>query len=670
MGRQLKIGMIDADLLDNGTRHPNLAQMKMSAYCKEHGHFVKLLFDDDLDLIDEFDALIVSKVFTYTNLPDQIQKYISKDLSEQRLQNVCIKGQIESLENSPPGSTQFMIGGTGFFENGGNNLHTEIEHHKPDYHLYDNYVKKEIENGRKKSFFDDYENYSIGFTTRGCFRKCDFCVNKKYEKAIKWSPVSEFLDDDRPMIYLWDDNFFAAGSSWEEILDDLISTEKPFQFRQGLDIRLMSEKKARRLSRCKYHGDFIFAFDHIEERDLIEKKLNLWKQHCRRTTKLYVLCAFDPINNSNFNTDFEALELKDIENTFERIKILMKYGCLPYIMRYDAYKQSKYRGLYTQIARWCNQPQFYKKMSFREFCEANEKYHVNEQTHCSAYSVLIDFENTHPSIAKKYFHLKFEDLNEFPPAEYGREKILPCETCRQQRITWQDVEEGRHCGSEIIDAYLHGILDFSCLENGECKVDQYHCAEKIASLLVRGKYSEILKILDNSKLSRDLDVSNIPQFSSIYMATHDILQILYELGGSHTYTDIGGLVDSGEIKTDVAKNKYGENHSKLITLMDLTFIGKVNRKKQVFITPMGQYFNAINEEERDNLKKKLFLRIPIIQRVLKDAKEMEVDIESILCTFMDGKTTRERRTSSILNMLKELSEEGDEEIQKRISRIH
>ena len=37
------IGIIDADLLDNGTRHPNLALMKISGYQKELGNDVTLL---------------------------------------------------------------------------------------------------------------------------------------------------------------------------------------------------------------------------------------------------------------------------------------------------------------------------------------------------------------------------------------------------------------------------------------------------------------------------------------------------------------------------------------------------------------------------------------------------------------------------------------------------
>jgi len=365
----MRIGIIDADLLDNGTRHPNLALMKISGYNKEQGHSVTLL--DSYIGLNSYDKVYVSRVFTFTNVPEGIT----------------------SLPN-------VVFGGTGFFEDGGENLPYEIEHHMPDYDLYKDYANGEIDKGRNKNAVSDYLYYSIGFTTRGCFRKCSFCVNKKYDKAVIHSPVREFFDPTRPYIYLWDDNFFAYGG-WEKILDDLEATGKPFQFRQGLDVRLMTDKKAKRLSNTRYHGDFIFAFDHLEERDLIEEKLKLWKRYSIKTTKLYVLCAYN------------SQDERDIVDAFERIKILMKYGCLPYIMRYESYKNSPWRALYVQIARWCNQPQFFKKKSFRQFCEANQDYHKNPETTCAAYQSMLDFEKVHPDIAKKYFDLPFDKENQY-----------------------------------------------------------------------------------------------------------------------------------------------------------------------------------------------------------------------------------------------------------------
>lgn len=357
----MKIGLIDADLLDNGTRHPNLAIMKLSGYHKSLGDETELI--ENYENINNYDIVYISKVFTFTKIPDNII-------------------------NQP----NVKIGGTGFFMENAKDLPYEIEHHMPDYHIYDNYINSRIKSGIKRSYYQDYLDYSIGFTSRGCFRKCSFCVNKKYDKAQKHSPISEFLDTTRKGIYLWDDNFLAC-SHWEEILDDLEATKKPFQFRQGLDIRLLTDKKAQRLSKTKYHGDFIFAFDNIKDRNLIEDKLSLWRKYTNKSTKLYVLCAF------------ESQDENDINNIFERINILAKYKCLPYITRYEKYKDSDLEGVYTQIARWCNQPNFFKKKSFREFCEANQKYVKTKK--CASMIALEHFENKYPEIAKKWFDIKF-----------------------------------------------------------------------------------------------------------------------------------------------------------------------------------------------------------------------------------------------------------------------
>lgn len=372
MAQKKKIGIIDADLLDNGTRHPNLALMKISGYFKakkDKDYDVKLLLD--YSEIPNYDEVYVSKVFSFTKVPFNLDFF-----------------------------TNVIKGGTGFFPDGGPELPHFIEHHLPDYHLYDEYISQVIAKGRNPKYFADYTDYSIGFTTRGCFRKCDFCVNKKYDRVFRHAKVSEFFDPKRKGIYLWDDNFLGY-SKWEKVLDELEATGKPFQFRQGLDIRLMTEKKAQRLSKVKYKGDFIFAFDHIEDKNIIEEKLSLWRKYCKKTTKLYILSAYDSQDET------------DIISIFERIKILMKYGCLPYIMRHENYLKSKYEKLYISIARWCNQPQFYKKMSFREFCEANQYYKKGPGIGATLKS-LQDFENEHPEIAKKYFDLKFENLNMYP----------------------------------------------------------------------------------------------------------------------------------------------------------------------------------------------------------------------------------------------------------------
>lgn len=83
----------------------------------------------------------------------------------------------------------------------------------------------------------------------------------------------------RPYIYLWDDNFLASDPSiWRPLLKQLIETKRPFQFRQGLDERMLAEspygeEMAEMLSRSRYHGDFIFAFDNWKDHEIIENHL-------------------------------------------------------------------------------------------------------------------------------------------------------------------------------------------------------------------------------------------------------------------------------------------------------------------------------------------------------------------------------------------------------------
>ncbi len=365
------IGIIDADLLDNGTRHPNLACEKISGYYKSQGHEVHLI--TDYSQIEQYDEVFLSKVFDFTKVPIDV-------FDRQKYPNL-------------------HIGGTGFFWLDAPNLPDKIEHHMPDYSLYDEFIGKEIARGIKPSKYNDYMNCSIGFTTRGCFRKCSFCVNKKYDHVFRHSPVSEFLDKSRKYIYLWDDNVLGFAQ-WRDIFEELGQTGKAFQFRQGLDIRLMTDEKAQVISKSKYHGDFTFAFDYIKERDIIEEKIKIWQKYTTKVPKLYVLCGY------------ESQDAADIANTFERIKILMKYHCLPYIMRHENYKRSRYRGIYITLARWCNQPNFLKKKSFREYCIANQEYKKNQDTICSSLSSMLTFEHDHPDIAARYFDMKWDKYGE------------------------------------------------------------------------------------------------------------------------------------------------------------------------------------------------------------------------------------------------------------------
>ena len=135
---------------------------------------------------------------------------------------------------------------------------------------------------------------------------------------------------------------------------------------------------------------------------MIHRKLKLIRKYTQAINiKFYVLVGF------------ESTDGKDIENMWKRVELLMRYQCLPYIMRYrnkneTPWKKSKYRGMYVTMARWCNQPSFFKKKSFRQYCEANQALVKTKGHICSSMRALLDFETEYPEIAEKYFDLRFD----------------------------------------------------------------------------------------------------------------------------------------------------------------------------------------------------------------------------------------------------------------------
>ena len=359
----MRVAVIDADLIGRKRhRFPNLACMKLSGFHKGCGDEVAL--KTDYDGLEAYDKVYISKVFTDTKVPDAVLKL-----------------------------TNVSFGGTGFYYDKAPKLPDEVEHHKPDYHLYDGWVAEQISKGKKKREFSYYTDYSIGFLTRGCFRKCDFCVNKNYDGVQLHSPLFEFYDESRPKICLLDDNFFGC-SEWRRLLEMLQATRRPFQFKQGLDERLLTDGKCAALFRSNYDGDYIFAFDNIADMPLIEEKLQLIRKYSSAVPKFYCFCGYDREGKWD-----EAFWKQDILDLFKRIELLMRYRCLPYVMRYNRYGESPYRGMYITIARWCNQPSFFKKKSLREFALANGK-------NSAAMRYLTAFEKAVPDAAF-YMDLKF-----------------------------------------------------------------------------------------------------------------------------------------------------------------------------------------------------------------------------------------------------------------------
>ena len=65
------------------------------------------------------------------------------------------------------------------------------------------------------------------------------------------------------------------------------------------------------------------------------------------------------------------------------------------------WKDSDMRGMYITLARWCNQPSFFKKKSLRTY--------ANMKANDAALRYITEFEEKYPDIAEKYFDMKWEN---------------------------------------------------------------------------------------------------------------------------------------------------------------------------------------------------------------------------------------------------------------------
>ena len=435
------IGLVDADLLCKGTRHPNLVLLKLAGYFRDHGIPYELIVDEEADL-ERYQRVYLSRVFVFTTLPKFITDYQAK--------------------HPKTWGKKLQMGGTGFYATEEDRdkfdemrrkdmLLLSIDpylpgfsmaHQMPDYNIYNDYIEREVEkkvgeeikklqkkNGvaptteekeklvtKNRKKYKDYLDYSIGFLTRGCIRQCSFCVNKGERSILPYSELDDFVDESRPFIYLWDDNFLCY-KNWKELLQKLIDRGKPFQFRQGLDERVLNDERAEMLSKAPYHGDFIFAFDQWKDRELIERKLKIWRKHCpSRTTKFYLFCGYE------LTADDDDKIFTDVYYLFRRIQILMGFGCLGYVMRHADYENHRLGNIYTQIARWCNQPQFYKKMSFEQFILRNQSYQEEHSSSTKICKTLATYNEFKKTFADKWdqiepmFKMRYESI--FNPANW------------------------------------------------------------------------------------------------------------------------------------------------------------------------------------------------------------------------------------------------------------
>ena len=297
----MRIGLID---VDNRERlhdcFPNICLMKISAYHKRRGdtvEWVSPLFGG------HYDRVYMSKVFSFS--PDY-EYFIDAD---------------EVIKGGSGYAIRLVDDKEVYDKTIDNNLPYEIEHMMPDYSLYFNDSVDFDMNGKLTRLGVKHRDTAYGFMSRGCPRGCDFCHVKSKDglRSVKVADLKEFWSGQKH-IELLDPNTLAC-LDWEDILTQLIESKAKVCFNQGLDIRMMTTKKAEMLSKInveKIH----FAWDRYEDKDIIQPLFEKFRQvsHIRnKDLQVYVL------------TNFNSTHVQDLY----RVEWLKEHGFAPYVMVYN-----------------------------------------------------------------------------------------------------------------------------------------------------------------------------------------------------------------------------------------------------------------------------------------------------------------------------------------------
>jgi hypothetical protein len=274
----MRIGLIQID-----GKLPNLALMKISAWHKARGHEIVFPYDYQDIFAGKVDKVYAAVVFTEN------------------------RKQAEYYE-----SLGAEVGGTGWDLH--KKLPAEIESMDADYKLYG-------------------IDYGMGFTSRGCIRKCKFCVVPIKEGIIHHvaMPV-DLLNPLRNRLTLLDNNALASPA-WEQVAHQIIDKKIKVDFTQGNDIRLMTKHNAELLAGMRHGKRLHFAYDSLETTDQVLKGINL-------------LCS----------AGFQDMK---------RIKTLTDLGVGSYVMIYD---KSNAPMKIKELQRWSNSiPPLRKYCSFEDY---------------------------------------------------------------------------------------------------------------------------------------------------------------------------------------------------------------------------------------------------------------------------------------------------------------
>lgn len=284
------IGLHDADK----NKFPNYALMKLSAYHKSLGDEVEMWNPEK-----NYDKIYSSKVFTFTPPPQH--------------------DALRALSNVVYGGT-----GYGIYDE----LPPEVDSMFPDYSIYPDC------------------NHAIGFLTRGCIRKCPWCVVPRKEGMIRpyrtWQEIKR--PDSRDIVFM-DNNVLAIDYGIRQ-MESMIGEKVRIDFNQGLDARLITSEVAEIISRLKWIRFIRMSCDTEAMLDIVLDRIELMKKYGIKPYRFFVYVL-----------------VQDIESAERRVIALKKVGADPFAQPYRDFENNiEPTREQRDFARWVNHKAIFKSV--------------------------------------------------------------------------------------------------------------------------------------------------------------------------------------------------------------------------------------------------------------------------------------------------------------------
>ena len=224
----------EAEYSHSKVKFPNFALMKLSAWHKKQGDEVEWWQPLNNHL---YEKVYSSKVFSFT--PEN--PYL-------------------------PECTERGGVGYGLY----NELPPEIDCQSCDYSIYPDC------------------DYAIGFLTRGCPNKCDYCAVWKKEGNIRpYSNWRDIVRSDTNKLVIMDNNILACKHGINQ-LSELSETDYRLDLNQGMDITRLDEDIVKILAKIKWIKYIRFSCDKTYQLPYFEKMAELFRKHGISLSRVFI----------------------------------------------------------------------------------------------------------------------------------------------------------------------------------------------------------------------------------------------------------------------------------------------------------------------------------------------------------------------------------------------